>query len=117
MFLPTIPTPEEMLDKAFRRAKKSAAKVRTSKIPRQKKSKRIEEVRVQTACQVIRETFENILEKTPHVEELPMFYQDYIDVAVGVDQLKKSLGALNWANGILKKLQNQYIYQDKEITS
>ena len=109
MFLPTIPTPEEILDKAFRRAKKSAAKIRTSKIPRQQKSKRIEEVRIQTACQVIIETFENILEKTPHVEGLPMFYQDYIDVAVGVDQLKKSLGALNWVNGILKKLQNQYV--------
>jgi nucleolar GTP-binding protein len=111
MFLPTIPTPEEILDKAFRRAKKSAAKIRTSKIPRQQKSKRIEEVRVQTACQVIRETFENILEKTPHVEELPMFYQDYIDVAVGVDQLKKSLGALNWVNGLLEKFQNQYIFK------
>ena len=109
MFLPTIPTPEEILDKAFRRAKKSAAKIRTSKIPRQQKSKRIEEVRIQTACQVIIETFENILEKTPHVQRLPMFYQDYIDVAVGVDQLKKSLGALNWVNGILKKLQNQYV--------
>jgi nucleolar GTP-binding protein len=111
MFLPNIPTSEEVLDKAFRRAKKAAAKVRTSKIHRQHKSKRIEEVRVQTACQVIRETFEGILKETPHIEELPMFYQDYIDVAVGVDQLKKSLGALNWANGILEKLQNQYTFK------
>lgn len=111
MFLPNIPTSDEMVDKAFRRAKKAAARVRTSKIHRQKKSKRIEEVRVQTACQVIRETFEDILEKTPHVEELPMFYQDYIDVAVGVDDLKKSLGALNWANGVLEKLQNQYTHR------
>ncbi len=100
-----------VLDKGFRRAKKAAARVRTSKIHRQKKSKRIEEVRVQTASQVIRETFEDILEKTPHIEELPMFYQDYIDVAVGVDELKKSLGALNWANGVLEKLQNQYTHR------
>ena len=111
MFLPNIPTSEEVIDKAFRRAKKAAAKVRTSKIHRQHKSKRIEEVRVQTACQVIKDTFEDILEKTPHVEELPMFYQDYIDVAVGVDDLKRSLGALNWANGVLEKLQNQYTFK------
>lgn len=111
MFLPNIPTTDEVIDKGFRRAKKAAARVRTSKIHRQQKSKRIEEVRVQTACQVIRETFEGILEETPHVEELPMFYQDYIDVAVGVDQLKKSLGALNWANGVLEKLQNQYTHR------
>ncbi|HEY0196624.1 MAG TPA: GTPase, partial [Methanobacterium sp.] len=39
------------------------------------------------------------------------FYQDYIDVVVGVDQLKKSLGALNWAVGIITKLENQYVHK------
>lgn len=111
MFLPTIPTPEEVLDKAFSRAKKAANKLRTSKIPRQQKSKKIEEIRVKTACQVIQESFKSILNKTPKVEELPMFYQDYIDVVVGVDDLKKSLGALNWAIGIISKLENQYVFK------
>jgi nucleolar GTP-binding protein len=111
MFLPTIPTPEEVLDKGFSRAKKAANKVRSSKIPRQQKSKRIEEARVRTACQVIEESFKNILKKTPKVEEMHLFYQDYIDVVVGVDELKKSLGALNWAVGILSKLENQYIHK------
>ena len=111
MFLPTIPTPEEVLDKGFSRAKKAANKVRSSKIPRQQKSKRIEETRVRTACQVIQESFKNILNKTPKVEEMHLFYQDYIDVVVGVDELKKSLGALNWAVGILSKLENQYIHK------
>jgi nucleolar GTP-binding protein len=108
MFLPTIPTPEEALDKGFNRAKKAANKARSSKIPHQLKSKRIEEIRVRTACQVIQETYKSILEKTPKVEQMPLFYQDYIDVVVGVDQLKKSLGALNWVVGILAKLEGQY---------
>jgi nucleolar GTP-binding protein len=108
MFLPTIPTPDEVVDKAFRRAKKAAMRIRGSKIRGQKKSKRIEEVRVQTACQVIRDTYDDILKKTPRVEELSEFYQDYIDVVVGVDQLKKSLGALKWASDLLEKLQGQY---------
>ena len=111
MFIPTVPTPEEILDKGFSRAKKAANKVRSSKVPRQQKSKRIEEARVRTACQVIEETFKNMLKKTPKVDEMPLFYQDYIDVVVGVDQLKKSLGALNWAVGILSKLENQYIHK------
>lgn len=111
MFLPTIPTPEEVLDKSFRRAKKAASKVRSSKVPRNLKAKRTEEARVKTACQVIQETFKNILEKTPNVEELPMFYQDYIDVVVGVDQLKKSLGALNWAVALISKFENQYVFK------
>ncbi len=111
MFLPTIPTPEEVLDKSFRRAKKAANKVRSSKIPRHLKAKRTEEARVKTACQVIQETFKNILEKTPNVEDMPMFYQDYIDVVVGVDQLKKSLGALNWAVALISKFENQYVFK------
>ncbi|MDD1775237.1 MAG: NOG1 family protein [Methanobacterium sp.] len=111
MFLPTIPTPEELLDKGFNRAKKAANKVRSSNVPRQMKSKRIEEARVRTACQVIEESFKSILKKTPKVEEMPLFYQDYIDVVVGVDQLKKSLGALNWADGLINKLENQYIHK------
>lgn len=111
MFIPTIPTAEEMLDKAFRRAKKAANKIRTSKMPRNLKSKRIEEARVKTASQNIQETFNNILDKVPDIESLHMFYQDYIDVVVGVDQMKKSLGALNWAVGIIAKLENEYVFK------
>ncbi len=112
MFLPTIPTPEEILDKAFSRAKKAANKVRSNrKIPPQLKGKRTEEARIKTSCQVIQETFKSILEKTPKVEDLPMFYQDYIDIVVGVDELKKSLGALNWAVSLIAKLENQYVFK------
>ena len=65
MFIPTIPTPEEVLDKSFSRAKKAANKVRSSKIPRYQKSKQTEEARIKTACQVTQETFNSILEKVP----------------------------------------------------
>jgi len=109
MFIPTIPTPEEILDKSFRRAKKAANKVRTSKIPRRIKAKRIEEARVRTACEVIKDSFTLILNRVPDIESLHEFYQDYIDVMVGVDALKKSLGALNWAVGIISKLENEYV--------
>jgi len=111
MFIPTIPTPEEVLDKSFSRAKKAANKVRSSKIPRHQKSKKTEEARIKTACQVTEETFNNILEKIPKISTLNMFYQDYIDVVVGVDQFKKSLGALKWAVDLIAKFQNQYVFK------
>ncbi|WP_414468474.1 NOG1 family protein [Methanobacterium sp. ACI-7] len=111
MFIPTVPTPDEMLDKSFSRAKKAANKVRTSKIPRHQKSKKTEEARIKTAFQVTRDTLNNLLDKTPQVEELHMFYQDYIDVMVGVDELKKSLGALNWAVGLMTKLENEFVFK------
>lgn len=113
MFIPTIPTPEEVLDKSFSRAKKAANKVRGSNIPRQNKSKKTEEARIKTACQVTQETFDSILEKVPKVENLHMFYQDYIDVVVGIDRFKKSLGALKWASELIAKFENQYVFKIK----
>ena len=108
MMIPTIPTPDELLDKGFRRGKKAADLARTTKIPKHLKGKRIEEVRVITACQVIKDRLKMILDKVPPLEELPEFYQDYIDITVGIDDFKKSLGALNWAYGILTQLEKDY---------
>ncbi|MDR3062956.1 MAG: NOG1 family protein [Methanobrevibacter sp.] len=108
MMIPTIPTPDELLDKGFRRAKKAADKVRTSKVPRRIKGKKIEETRVIAACQIIKDSLKMILTRVPNIEQLPEFYQDYIDITVGVDEMKKSLGALNWAFGILTQLEKDF---------
>jgi nucleolar GTP-binding protein len=111
MFIKTVPTSDEILDKSFGRAKKAANKVRTSKIPHYQKAKKTEEARIKTAFQVTRETLNNVVEKTPQIEDMHMFYQDYIDVMVGVDDLKKSLGALNWAAGLMTKLENEFVFK------
>ena len=108
MKLPHIPTPDEIIDKAFNRASKAASKVRSSKLHPRVKGKRIEEVRVDTACDIITSTFNGIVVGTPIIEELPEFYQDYIDIVVGVDQYKHSLGAVFWALGVIKQIQSQY---------
>ena len=108
MKLPHIPTPDEIIDKAFNRASKAASKVRSSKLHPRVKGKRIEEVRVDTTCDIITSTFNGIVVGTPIIEELPEFYQDYIDIVVGVDQYKHSLGAVFWALGVIKQIQSQY---------
>lgn len=108
MMIPTIPTPDELLDKGFRRGKKAADLMRTQKIPKHLKGKKIEETRVVTSCQVIKDKLKSILDSVPEIEELPMFYQDYIDITVGVDDMKQALGALNWAYGIITQLEKEY---------
>lgn len=108
MMIPTIPTSDELLDKGFRRGKKAADELRSTKIPRHLKGKRIEELRVTTACQVIKSSLQSILDKVPEIEDLPEFYQDYIDVTVGVDDFKQALGGLNWAYGIITQLETDY---------
>ena len=106
--IPTIPTPEELLDKGFSRGKKQADLVRSQKIPKHLKGKRIEERRVVTSCQVIKDKLKSILDAVPEIESMQPFYQDYIDITVGVDAMKQALGALNWAYGILTQLEKEY---------
>ena len=106
--IPTIPTPDEILDKGFSRGKKAADLLRTQKIPKHLKGKKHEERRVVTACQVIKDKLKSILDAVPEIEELHPFYQDYIDITVGVDSMKQALGALNWAYGILSQLEREY---------
>ena len=108
MMIPTIPTPEEILDKGFSRGKKAAALMRSQKIPKHAKGRKIEERRVITSCQVIKDKLKSILDAVPDIEELHPFYQDYIDITVGVDDMKQALGALNWAYGILTQLEKDY---------
>lgn len=108
MMIPTIPTPDEILDKGFSRGKKAADLLRTQKIPKHLKGKKIEERRVVTACQVMKDKLKSIIDSVPEIEELHPFYQDYIDITVGVDSMKQALGALNWAYGILAQLEREY---------
>ncbi len=117
MKLPQVPTPDELIDKGFNRASKAASKVRSSKLHGRVKGKRIEEVRVDTACDTINASLSKIITGTPEIEELPEFYQDYIDIVVGVDQYKHSLGAVYWALGVLKQIQSQYTTKIKKSDS
>ena len=89
MKLPTIPTPEELLDKGFKRGKKAADLKRSERMPKHIKGKKVEEVRVVTSCQVIKAKLKSIIDSTPEIEELPMFYQDYIDITVEFPLLLK----------------------------
>lgn len=106
--IPTIPTPQELLDKGFSRGKKQADLLRGQKIPKHLKGKRIEERRVVTSCQVIKDKLKSIIDAVPEIESLHPFYQDYIDITVGVDDMKQALGALNWAYGIITQLEKEY---------
>ena len=108
MMIPTIPTPEEILDKGFSRGKKQADLIRSQKMPKHLKGKRIEERRVVTSCQVIKDKLKSIIDAVPEIESMHPFYQDYIDITVGVDDMKQALGGLNWAYGIITQLEKEY---------
>ena len=85
--IPTIPTPDEILDKGFSRGKKQADLLRSQKIPKHLKGKRIEERRVVTSCQVIKDKLKSILDAVPEIESMHPFYQEHLEDLTGLTEL------------------------------
>jgi len=67
--LPTVPTSQELLDKAFRRASRAEDN----------------ESMVQNAGNIISDNLSNLVRKFPSFESLPPFYREMADIIVGVD--------------------------------
>ena len=90
---------EQILDKAFGRASKK----RKESKDRVERKKKTASVKLNTVANIIEDTISRYEEEFPSVETLPKFYFDIIDITIGIDDLKKSLGAINWAKRRCKR--------------
>jgi nucleolar GTP-binding protein len=94
--LPTVPTSQELIDKAFRKASKSGM-TPGNDIPM-----------VTTAGNVLSDNLANLIRKFPSFENLPPFYRDMVDILVGIDDLRISLSRLHWASKQIKDITKEY---------
>ncbi|AAB90809.1 NOG1 family protein [Archaeoglobus fulgidus] len=101
--LPTVLTAEELIDKIFRRA----ARVE-GRNPKEKALNKLA-----TISNVSRDYFGKIIGAHPSYENLPDFYREMVDVVVGIRQLKKSLVALKWADGMIQKVVSRAVREVK----
>ncbi len=92
--IPTVLTSDELLDKAFGRAKKARGKGRTAI----ERSKSRSLSRVDAFCQTIRSSLKKTYEAFPSFDQLPPFYRELIGVLMGLDEVKGNLGSLRWAH-------------------
>ncbi len=90
---------EEILDKAFGRASKKTKEAK-DRVERKKKTA---SVKLNTVAHIIEDTIGRYEDEFPTMDILPDFYYDIIDITIGIDQLKKSLGAINWAKRRAKR--------------
>jgi nucleolar GTP-binding protein len=92
--IPTVMTADELTDYAFHRA---------AKVPRPKTRSKVTSERafaiakLQSIQDSLGGQFKKYVEKFPSIDQLHPFYRELIDVLIGVDRLKKSLGAMSWA--------------------
>jgi nucleolar GTP-binding protein len=90
---------EELIEKAFRRASKVGG--------RGKRERTVN--KLSTLSNVLGDYFTRTISAHPSYQNLPPFYREIVDVLVGIGRLRKSLGALSWANSAIQRIINRGI--------
>jgi len=91
--LPSVPTFQELLNKAFRRASRA----------------KDDESMVQDAGNILSDSLANLIRKFPSFESLPMFYREIADITVGVDAMRISLSHLAWASRQIRQITRESV--------
>ncbi|KKG09189.1 GTP-binding protein [Methanosarcina sp. 2.H.T.1A.6] len=102
----TVPTSEELTNKAFKRA----ARAMSGKTIEGRDSRlRANESMVLTAANIFTDNLANIVRRFPSFEQLPTFYYELTDVLVGVEKLKMSLASVDWASRKIHEVARSYV--------
>jgi nucleolar GTP-binding protein len=91
--LPFIHTADDLIDLAIRRSKKKQI---MDKNPVYQKKKTII-ARTESFGSVIVDSLHRYVYEFPSIDNLPLFYQEFLHIHVDINLLKKSLGAVQWA--------------------
>ncbi len=102
-----VPSYQELLDIAFKRAMKSSAKV-SKNAPIIIKAKKKETRRIIVAIKELIDRILKIIKMVPIIDELPDFYKELASIIVDTDELKLRLGKLNGILPVLSKLEREY---------
>lgn len=98
------------LDKAIRssekRAKISRSSLKGTKIQR---SIFMEKQKIKILANTLTKDLENIEKAFPTIDNLPLFYQELINITIGKIKLKKSLAGMSWLKNKIIKLENIYL--------
>lgn len=99
--LPTVPTSQELVDRAFRRSKRAASG--------QKK----DESMLMTAGNILSDNLTNLVRKYPSFLNIPPFYYDLADAAVGVDEMRIHLSRVTWAATLISNITRDHLTKMK----
>ena len=105
--LPTVLTEDEMLDKAFGRAKKAADRVEDSN--RVFRTRKQLTRMVQTSSDVLCTTLLDTVGLWPSLDQSPTFDVAMIEACVGTDQYRHHLSMLQWGAGQIGRIATQNV--------
>lgn len=103
--IPTVLTSDELMDKAFGRASKISKRGPTSIDGRRMTAL----ARVTASGDIVTSTLSGYVQRFPRVDKKDDFFPQLVDLVIGIDDYKKSLGALRWVAGRVDRLKNDTI--------
>jgi nucleolar GTP-binding protein len=106
--LPTTPTSEELLDKAFSRAARAG---------KAKGGREAQESMLQTSSNILGDNLHNVVTEWPDFDQVDPFYYELADAILrrefggdaGVDKLRQHLSEISWAASKTHDLGREYI--------
>ncbi|MAG60434.1 hypothetical protein CL619_01480 [archaeon] len=105
--IPPVETPKELLDIAFRKAREKVTKKDFKGKPAERARDK-GRVKIDISAGYIQSRLRKSMKDFPSFDHLPEFYVKLIDLTLDLGALKKSLAALNWAEGKILFFQRTY---------
>ncbi|MBO5669417.1 MAG: GTP-binding protein, partial [Candidatus Methanomethylophilaceae archaeon] len=101
--IPTVLSADELMDKAFHRA----SKITISGANALDSVKKTTLAKVSAVGDIIKDTLNGYVDKFPRLEKEEDFLPELVDLVIGLDPYKKSLGTVKWAANRTDKLTNE----------
>lgn len=111
--LPHVPRADELLEQAFRRARRKAASIHVSR--RGERPRLAEEARVKAAGGLVSRKLRALLRETPRIDLVHPFYLEVLDTIVGIEEFKRDMGAVKWASERTESLQRSHLRKMRTI--
>ncbi len=97
--LPTTPSSEELLDKAFSRAARTG---------RAKSGREAQESMLRTAANIVSDNLQNVVTAWPDFGAIDPFYREFAAALVDVDALREHLSSVGWAGEKAAEIGDEY---------
>lgn len=98
--IPPIASAQEIIDRAFSRARKKTIKD-PDKYFRKKKTYI---ARTESFIDTVISVLDSYIKSFPSLDQIPLFYQDMIHLSINLDSLRHSLGAIQWAKNTISNI-------------
>lgn len=102
----TVPTSDELVDKAFRRATRAMS---GKTITGRETALKANESMILTAANILTDNLSNAVRRFPSFDRVQPFYYELADILVGVDEMRKALGRIEWASAKIHDVARDHV--------